>query len=113
MPTLIKGTVLEGDDYSVSMKNTSPKGTVVLTVGWVPDHGGKVPDVETRVAAPNATVTVSGKVPAGDVARRLTVLASLDPNESAHLEVESGGLTWGDSLGETTVWEMVVDKEDA
>jgi hypothetical protein len=118
MATLSMGTVDAGAKYAVRLTNTSKKGTVMLVVGWVPKQAHIVPNSSTvSVAAASPTVERKGTVPDFDDARRLTVLVSMEAGETAKLDVLQDGdsiVDPGDQdIGETTIWEFVVDKAGA
>jgi hypothetical protein len=115
MATLVMGTVDEGTKYTVRLTNTSAKQTVLLIVGWVPNHAHIVPNSSTVSVAPSAPpVERKGTVPDADDARRLTIVASLDQGGTAKLDVLQDGQSLVDpadqNLTETTTWEFIVNQ---
>jgi hypothetical protein len=105
--------VTEGTRYIVRFGNTR-SGVVLVLVSWVPNHESKVPDPQQKFAATGAVVEATGTVPPSDDARRMVVVADLDPGEEGDLELWADGkLLARRHISATTVWKMLVEVKES
>ncbi|HET9930774.1 MAG TPA: hypothetical protein VFQ35_08810 [Polyangiaceae bacterium] len=113
MPTQVLAPVTEGNSYVVKFTNrVESTGVVLVVVGWVPKHERPVPPPQHMVVAPGATAEIGGKVPPFADARRMVIVASLDPGESGRLVViENDVERENQRVTETTTWEALVEEK--
>jgi hypothetical protein len=112
MATTVQDPIEEGTHYVVRfVNNVASTGSVLLIVAWVPNHERLVPAPQQTMIAPGASGELSGIAPLAENARRMLIVASLDPGESGRLtRLDNDVIRVIEDATETTTWHSLVVK---
>jgi hypothetical protein len=111
MTTTVLKPVIEDSRYTVRFTNAAGStGSVLVVVAWVPKHGQPVPAAQQMLVAPSSPPgELKGVVPDFSKARRMVIVASLDPGESGRLELlQNDAPHKSEHIAKTTTWESLV-----
>src|SRR5687768_1027177 len=107
----LKTNVPGGATYEVTFHSSSQSGGVsLLTVGWVPNHQGPVPDVQIKAIAPAATDGLAGTVPSDSLARLMEIRVDLPDGQgfgTLKLSID-GAVVEEDQIAEDSTWFSLV-----